>query len=252
MGCKGEAVSKPGWLPLARFISSPLFLPSACPFPCVYGVLSYRTPHPFQLSYSQKPAKQKLCPANVLCVFCSLPLPTCLACFTQYLCMLYPSLAQVPERSLLERSLIKEAATARDNKILREQTRELEQFSRNPHPDIACGKHLPPNAGTMRTELPGSDTIAMRHGSGSDGAGFAASSPAAAGSADAQYVHRGDYFQMYTTSVVPTELMSSGCSLTRPTAGCIGLEQRKYEAFVRRKAQGTLGQWELGRATLQL
>jgi hypothetical protein len=169
----------------------------------------------------------------------------------------------VPERSLLERELVECASTCRNTKILREQNRELEQFSHNPHPDIPRGKSLPPNAGTMRTSRGDATATATVSGfaaacSGTGTTGFAQTgarsggAPAASAPDDKAYMARGDTFTMYTTAVRSTGLLSSGCSLTRPVAGAIGLEQRKYEAFVTRKSQGTLGQWELGTETMTL
>ncbi|KAG1677024.1 hypothetical protein FOA52_001193 [Chlamydomonas sp. UWO 241] len=168
---------------------------------------------------------------------------------------------KVPERSLLERELVAAAGTCRDAKILREQNRELQQFSHNPHPDIPRGNSLPPNAGTMRTSRGGRDATSTASATG--GATTSAFATAGSGTGKtaaavapaphvAPYVARGDTFSMYTASVRSTGLLSSGCSLTRPAAGGIGLEQRKYEAFVARKAEGTLGQWKLGVETVAL
>eukprot|EP00955_Chlamydomonas_euryale_P109588 365942-Chlamydomonas_euryale.AAC.49 len=161
--------------------------------------------------------------------------------------------AKVPERSLLEQELVKEAATCRQTRVLREQNRELEQFSHNPHPDIPKGKTLPPNAGTMRnTAREAADGNAAMGRTDAGPTATLRERPGDLSSSSYGYMHRGDMFVLSSTSVRPTELLSSGCSLTKPIPGSIHLEQRKYEAFVQRKAQGGLGQWNVGQTTLRL
>jgi len=60
--------------------------------------------------------------------------------------------AHVPERSILEQELVKEAATIKDKKQAAAYEAETAQFRHNPHPDIPRGQTLPPNAGMHKAQ----------------------------------------------------------------------------------------------------
>lgn len=129
-------------------------------------------------------------------------------------------------------------------------------FSHNPHPDIPRGQSLPPNAG-MRQAMEKYSSVSELSSPSKPQAGGGTQSwlgdvtSASQSEGDSPYMPR-DVFVTYTCKPGRTDLEATGTRLAKRTTSGIGFEQKKYEAFVARKAAGTLGKWELERKTVQL
>ena len=166
-------------------------------------------------------------------------------------------------------------------KIIREQTKELDQYSFNPHPDIPRRKSLPPNAGTKKAMQ-----LMQSHSLQHDSSAFGGAEPESTsslltdswgpgpleaptkasatgkqkqtasssgrGTGSRAYMPR-DVFSQYSCQPGASDLASFGLTLTQsPPPGSIGFEQEKYADYVSLKASGTLGAWRLKKTTVKL
>ncbi|KXZ45792.1 hypothetical protein GPECTOR_50g586 [Gonium pectorale] len=130
---------------------------------------------------------------------------------------------KVPDRSVLETEMTKEAATIRDTLRHEAYMRERGMFLHDPHPEPPRGSSLPPNAGTCAASRPNPDAYVAR-----------------------------DKLVLY--SLRPgQDLLAAGLTttVTKPPSGTIRFEQEEYEAFLKQRAAGSPG-WQMGKTVVQL
>ncbi|KAG2502123.1 hypothetical protein HYH03_000614 [Edaphochlamys debaryana] len=185
---------------------------------------------------------------------------------------------KVPERSVLEQDMTKEAATIRDNLRHEAYMRERGMFLHDPHPQPPRGHGLPPNAGTVRAmqtwrqqqaeqglaSASGDGGERSSSGSGAGGSGHGGPQQGRAGGLSPGLNRTGspgqgteryyprDKLVLYSLRPGVDPLAATGGMLPPVSSqGPIKLEQAAYEQWLQTKAAGQ-GSWAAYKQEVQL